>query len=357
MPYLIKKYRSKSASDKEKKKTKSENQIYLIYNDKDDYRGRGLIKSTLLSSLFDFIAEGSIFLFYFFNDEPNVLSIYNLNSFLIINTVTQYIASYIVLKTYFYKHHYLSFIINTFCILITLIIDIIQIVNKHVDEYKYYIYVIMRLIRLTLYCFGNCYSKMALYSAFLSPFALLLYKALYETAFLIIYSIPFIFIKMSDLFVDNQSIFVGFKEYFTGIKILYSILLFVIDFLNDMVLMIIIDKFSPSNLTLAFILESFGFSVYTVIIYSIRGRDITWSLIVNFPICIILFIGAMIHNEIFIINKWGLNLKTKLYLDSKFEEEKLNFDINPEENEEDDPIKTEEKEDKGILMQDIGEKD
>ena len=62
--------------------------------------------------------------------------------------------------------------------------------------------------------------------------------------------------------------------------------------------------------------------MYTVFRNLNRGREITWSLVLNFPIDLILFIGAMIHNEIFIINKYGLNLKTKLYLDSKFEENK-----------------------------------
>ena len=84
-----------------------------------------------------------------------------MNSYLIINTVTQYITCYFILKTYFYKHHYLSFIINSICILITLTIDIVRIIDNSISEYKYYIYVFMRLFRLTLYCFQNCYSKMA----------------------------------------------------------------------------------------------------------------------------------------------------------------------------------------------------
>ena len=258
IPYLIRKYLSKSVSTQERKEQNKDNKLNYIYNDKNDYTGRGLIKFTLLTSIIDFVAEASIFIYYFFNDEPEVLSLYTLNSYLIINTVTQYIACYFILKTYFYKHHYLSFIINSICILITFIIDIVRIIDKSISEYKYYIYVFLRLFRLTLYCFQNCYSKMTLYYAFLSPYSLILYKALYETLFLIIYSIPFIFIKMSDLYVNEQSIFVGFKEYLSGIKILYSILLFIADFLNTLVLTILIDKFSPSNLTLAFILESFG---------------------------------------------------------------------------------------------------
>ena len=37
----------------------------------------------------------------------------------------------------------------------------------------------------------------------------------------------------------------------------------------------------------------------------------------------ILFLAAMIHNEIFIITKWGLGENTKLFLEEKLKEEKL----------------------------------
>ena len=114
IPYLIRKYLSKSASTQERKDQNKDNKLNYIYNDKNDYTGRGLIEFTLLTSVVDFVAEASILIFYFFNDEPEVLSLYTLNSYLIINTVTQYISGYFILKTYFYKHHYLSFIIILF---------------------------------------------------------------------------------------------------------------------------------------------------------------------------------------------------------------------------------------------------
>ena len=65
----------------------------------------------------------------------------------------------------------------------------------------------------------------------------------------------------------------------------------------------------------------------------------------------------MIHNEIFIINKWGLNLKTKLYLDSKFEEESLINDNVNEDIDEDDSNKKENNEENKILMDDVSGKE
>ena len=82
--------------------------------------------------------------------------------------------------------------------------------------------------------------------------------------------------------------------------------------------MLIIDKFSPSHLTLAITLESFSEIGYKIIRDNITKNYVSWGNYVNFGVYFILFIGTMIHNEIFIINKWELNKKTKLFLNNEF---------------------------------------
>ena len=69
-----------------------------------------------------------------------------------------------------------------------------------------------------------------------------------------------------------------------------------------------------------------------------------------FGVYIILLIAAMIHNEIFIINKCGLNEKTKYFLDIKFNEENKNQYLVPKEENEDDGENDIEKND--ILLED-----
>ena len=66
IPQLIIKYLSKRQKTEEVKNNKNQN--YLIYNDADDYKGRGLFKSTILVSIFDFSADALINIFYFIND-------------------------------------------------------------------------------------------------------------------------------------------------------------------------------------------------------------------------------------------------------------------------------------------------
>ena len=82
----------------------------------------------LILSLFGFFAEAPYYLFYMLIDKALVNN-FQLGIYLILNAVLIYIFSYIILKTHFYKHHYLSFSINTICFLCPLIKDIIALIH------------------------------------------------------------------------------------------------------------------------------------------------------------------------------------------------------------------------------------
>ena len=85
----------------------------------------------------------------------------------------------------------------------------------------------------------------------------------------------------------------------------------------------IIDKFSPSHLALTTTLEGFAGEIFVIISNIKSGKDINYQGYINLGIHFIVFIGAMIHNEIFIINKCGLNEKTQLFLNKEFKKEIL----------------------------------
>ena len=115
--------------------------------------------------------------------------------------------------------------------------------------------------------------------------------------------------------------------------------------------MLIIDKFSPSHLTLSITFESLGTDIYKLIVNIAEGKETPWYNFVNFGIYIILFIGAMIHNEIFIINRCGFHEKTKLYLNKEFIEENMNDGNMDIEDDDDNKIKK----DVNIPLNDINE--
>ena len=337
IPYSINKKLSKSNKEKSKqsKISSSELEVNYIYYDITKDLSTSLMKSILKVCIFEFLAIFLICIFYFINDKPEVIIIYPLQIYLIINTINQYLVSHFVLNYQFYKHHYLSFGINIFCTLFFLITDIIEIVDRGINDYQYYIYVLMRLIRLLLLALEDNYAKHALYTQFLSPFSLMVYMAIIETIFLLIISIPFIFIKTSD---TNQIIFVDFIEYLQGSNLFLSFVILLSNFLFQTFILVIIDRFSPSHLPLGFIIYSFCSNIYKIIKNAIYNEENEWFLFTNFVLYIILFIGAMIHNEIFIINKWGFNKDTKLFLTYKLKEEKSS-----EDEEEDDAENAEDK--------------
>ena len=99
--------------------------------------------------------------------------------------------------------------------------------------------------------------------------------------------------------------------------------MFINDYLGDIFMFQIIDKFSVSHAALAYTLDSFAGKLYQIIADNVAGKTVSWEVYVNFCVYFLVFIGAMIHNEIFIINKCGLNEKTQLYLDDAFRKERI----------------------------------
>ena len=206
--------------------------IHYLYNDKIfNFIGKSKMKSTFLVSIFDFLAEASVATFYFFNDNSEVYFYYSVRIYSLFNTIMQYVASYFILSNHLYSHHYLSLFLNLISVIIFLIIDIIKIVQNGITEYQYYIYILIDSLKLVFFSFGDNFAKYALLSEFLNPYSLELYKAIYKTIFLIIFSIPFIFLKVTDKYIDSSCVFTGFSVYFTGIGIIYTFFYQIVQFL------------------------------------------------------------------------------------------------------------------------------
>ena len=81
-----------------------------------------------------------------------------------------------------------------------------------------------------------------------------------------------------------------------------------------------------------------------------------WNIYIYFLFYIILFIAAMVHNEIFIINKWGFNANTKLFLNYRLDEEKTISIINENDEDEDEDSENLGEEQQNIIIEeDISE--
>ena len=332
IPFLIYKKFSKSKREKENqesKRTKSEGDINYIYNDKSNETQKHLARSTFIVAIFEFLAESLICIFYFFNDLPNISSV-ELGLFTIFNTVTQYFGSYFIFNYHFYKHHYLSFGINFACAIIFLSIDIIEIVKTEITEYQYYVYILLRILKFLLFAIRDNFAKKALYEEYLSTFALMIIMGLYEILFLAVFSAPFVFLKTK---ITNKNIFIEFLDFLKGKNLILSIFVFITDFAYEAFLLIIIDRFSPSHLPLAFLLSSFLYNLYFLINQYIKNYVVSYYIYLKFAFYVILFIAAMIHNEVIIINKCGFNKSTKMFLDMKLNEEIKEYKLSVDEDE------------------------
>ena len=134
--YYIEKIRSK----KKKKENdgnilKTKSTIELIYDDGSPVKMNKLIIRLIFITLTDLSAQYFVFIFYLFIVVGKV----QLDSLLIFNISFKYLFSRIILKTNYYKHHHLSFIINIICLILISITDILSIYENWEINIIYFI--------------------------------------------------------------------------------------------------------------------------------------------------------------------------------------------------------------------------
>ena len=108
------------------KLTKSD--TYYIYHNKAEDEKKKKIKIlnfyTFLSGLIDFLFNSLSFLYYLYNKDITKSYEEWFSCALAFQIVALYVLSIFILKTHFYKHHYLSILINSVVFIVLLILDI-----------------------------------------------------------------------------------------------------------------------------------------------------------------------------------------------------------------------------------------
>ena len=226
----------------------------------------------------------------------------------------QYIMSRLVLKTHFYKHHYLSILINLIAFFILITFDVIE---KYFGWPLDMLYFVLYIFLVLEYAYG----KKAMIYGYISPYTLLILIGIYKNILIFIFLVLFIPIMLS----LEENFFNDLND-FDGDKILLLLGGFLFNFLSNLFNWILIDRFSPSHLALSLIVENLSFNIIYIITYGLDEKykiKNKFQTSIRIILYIILFLAAMIHNEIFIITKWGLGENTKLFLEEKLKEEKL----------------------------------
>ena len=84
--------------------------------------------------------------------------------------------------------------------------------------------------------------------------------------------------------------------------------------------MLIIDVFSPDHFVISRIFENVGIFIIDLIFF---GADKEKYLIIKIIMFVLLILSALIYNEFFVFNFFGLSKNTKLFLDYEAKNELL----------------------------------
>ena len=148
---------------------------------------------------------------------------------------------------------------------------------------------------------------------YISPYALELFIGVLQIFYLIILFIPLYFIER-----NGENIFANFFDFFDGYQIVLLYLTSgVLVCAYGVFIWIIINKFSPNDYALSMMVEN---TIDKLFEYALNPNTFTDNLfisIIQIIIFILLIIGICIHNEIIVINKWGMDEYTKYKIAKK----------------------------------------
>ena len=267
-----------------------------------------------LIALTDFLGQLCLYFFYRIQSNKSEIDKYisqeDLFFIIFFDISFRYIFSRILLKSYFYKHHYLSMIltfIGSIPLLIIAMKNIFEIKNISGQKDSIIIFIFLYLIRALLFSLEDVFNKIALNKLLLRPYQLMFYKSLFEMIPIIGLSVPEI-IKDFDDFKKIYNNLLGFLLY-RGVYIIFGFFLF-------FAYISIIELVNPNHLSILKSLEFIAFYINNTIWDFIEKEknDIKYfNYIFEFISCIILLFAALLHNEMIIIKKCGLYECTDYY--------------------------------------------
>ena len=324
IPLLVIKIKSKSKNndnDINNSRNNSKEGLDYIYTGEITYEyeknRKAIILNIFLISIFDFVAQISTTVYYLVRGSQNLeVKQANLNSLLIFNVIFLFLFSHLILKTLFYRHHFFSFVIFIICLIVIVILDFIEINRDNSDKIVIsIIYLLIRIFATMLYSLEDTIAKLMFHNYYFSPSLLLLIKAIIQFFYLIIFSIPLIYVKFKDEKGEEKILFSMFESIFNNRLYIFLYVLYMINsFFYNILNYSLIDVFSPNHTAIAKIFENFG-----VLIINVIEKDIItgYYIAIRFIMFIILILTSFIYNEFIVFNCCGLNTGTKLYLDYK----------------------------------------
>lgn len=315
--YLLSKLKEK----REQKKLTNSNKNELLDKENIEKNNEGLIKIMIKISSIDFICQLLSLIFTIIFGTDNVIKREHQNFLLIIDITSRFLFCRYILKTFFYRHHIVSMIINFIVFIILGILDILKIsLYLNLNIISTIIFAIFLIIKTIAYSYEDVLNKIALEKDYYTPYSLLFYKGLFQVPLVIIVSL-FILIYKSDNGDNNPKnvwqIFSSFHKDFINFILIKRSIFIVFNILRSIFLVYVIDKFSSQYLSILKVLESLFIFIYFLIGIEHKYYD-SWieKIIISFSF-LILVLTSLIYNEILVINIFGLQDYTQHGLDIK----------------------------------------
>ena len=197
--------------------------------------------------------------------------------------------------------------------------DIIEINNDgNNEDFTKFLYIFSRIITVIFYSIEDSFAKIIITYNSVSLYSFLFIRGIFVNILVLIYSIILIFIDLPDENGVNSSVFSRFwKLYENKLNILLYIGILILNFLNNVIIFFIIDRFSPNHLATTTIIEHLINLIMSLIDQRIKILNFFLRLIIY----MISIIAASIHNEIIILNFCELQKNTKLFLEKEAEKD------------------------------------
>ena len=184
--------------------------LSLIYTDNKlmeiNKRKKKVIYYSILIAILDFLFEFSLILYNIIY-PTQITATFTFSCTIPFEICFQFICSYFILKTHFYKLQYFSLFLNLVIFIILLILDIILSFEHELVDGKFYIFILASII---FYSIEYSYGKKLLLYGFTSVYLLLLLRGVFKLVLVVLLSIFLVIFK--------RDVFSGIKYFITGPK-------------------------------------------------------------------------------------------------------------------------------------------
>ena len=201
IPHLLNRMRNR---DEEYKKIKQQTyvtnkqKINFIYNDNESSRIPIMLKIIFIIASVDVFCQLAVPIKFIIEDKILDNEILNadhnhLYFLLFFDIFARYFFSRWILRTYFYIHHYLSFLLNLIGLIPISFVDIwVKVIGNEKNKSKFDpLFIAIISVQLIMYSFEDIMNKVAFRALSILPYTLIFYNGLFQLGYFIIISILF----------------------------------------------------------------------------------------------------------------------------------------------------------------------